>query len=544
MKKKIRLMLQLNHSTLSSMRPAKSVNFSFTNKIFIKYGLHRRIGNFPALVLRLFKKFFNEPSGVSGLSSLGKIENHTSYSYVANWMVQRGRGLKSENRDNKPVLFNTYNSWTHGNNITYLNALHERIFPDWQNSRNYENLNPKASKVTNLLTGTKLLDRILHQDKNVLDKNSAPVIKHKSFIYNTRNISNSTILNTYKKASLRNQDKVSDIACKSEKKESYNVSKRFLEPQKGNGPVEKIHANKAVSSAEANGIEEKVLRIETALKNELPRALRSFNKSFDNNLLLRDEPSDKTGGSTGKSRIRLESLKPLLTTKSSIIDTIKEDYEIKESKITKKLYHVYNFEEKLAVQKSKLISGITTKREYNVQGLSEKLNGDKKQGKDAKAGKLTDLKQIKDFNPIVKTNSSFLKDSLEFLRPPSIKGAGNTAKVLADGIHKELVNQPGLGHIRREFTEDPNEAVREVSNKRRLVFRKPVTEGSIRGEEEQELKTIPLKEKEAASRTLTSPKQAKVINNIGPKEMNLLAERVFKILEKRIVIQKDRRGLL
>ncbi len=49
--------------------------------------------------------------------------------------------------------------------------------------------------------------------------------------------------------------------------------------------------------------------------------------------------------------------------------------------------------------------------------------------------------------------------------------------------------------------------------------------------------------KETLSRTFTRDKENKSIKNIGADEINLLADRVYKILEKRIEIRKDRRGL-
>ena len=51
-------------------------------------------------------------------------------------------------------------------------------------------------------------------------------------------------------------------------------------------------------------------------------------------------------------------------------------------------------------------------------------------------------------------------------------------------------------------------------------------------------------EKDINTKIFTASKHQKSINEMGTEEINLLADRVFKVLEKRIVIQKDRRGRL
>jgi hypothetical protein len=75
-----------------------------------------------------------------------------------------------------------------------------------------------------------------------------------------------------------------------------------------------------------------------------------------------------------------------------------------------------------------------------------------------------------------------------------------------------------------------------------LVLHKPIkAETAAEG---QKPKQTGFYDKTASSPTLGTRKQTQAVKNIDSQDISLLADRVFKILEKRIAIQKDRRGLL
>lgn len=82
----------------------------------------------------------------------------------------------------------------------------------------------------------------------------------------------------------------------------------------------------------------------------------------------------------------------------------------------------------------------------------------------------------------------------------------------------------------------------EIIQQGSLVLYKPVMKEAVA--EEQPHQCTGFYEKAASTRILGTSKQPQAVNNIDPQYISQLADRILKILEKRIAIQKDRRGLL
>jgi hypothetical protein len=96
--------------------------------------------------------------------------------------------------------------------------------------------------------------------------------------------------------------------------------------------------------------------------------------------------------------------------------------------------------------------------------------------------------------------------------------------------------QDDLAHILPKFTNAPKE--------RNLVFYKPqVKEMKIPTNTGDKPKDVIIGENSVYAKAFTPAKQEKKKNLIETEEVNVLAERVFQILEKKLAIQKDRRGL-
>ncbi|QNU65809.1 hypothetical protein EHE19_012965 [Ruminiclostridium herbifermentans] len=96
---------------------------------------------------------------------------------------------------------------------------------------------------------------------------------------------------------------------------------------------------------------------------------------------------------------------------------------------------------------------------------------------------------------------------------------------------KQATKLNGISNFTGNLLEDSN-----------LIFYKPpVKEKSKETQEAQ--KVININDEKVFAKTVTSVKPQSKYSQIEVEEVNLIADRVFRIIEKRIAIQKDRRGL-
>ena len=81
-----------------------------------------------------------------------------------------------------------------------------------------------------------------------------------------------------------------------------------------------------------------------------------------------------------------------------------------------------------------------------------------------------------------------------------------------------------------------------------MVFYKPQikenkNKNEVKAEEMQVPKDVMVSNKEVSAKMSNHSKSSRKTNSIEPEEINLLADKVYKMIEKRFSIQKDRRGL-
>jgi len=89
---------------------------------------------------------------------------------------------------------------------------------------------------------------------------------------------------------------------------------------------------------------------------------------------------------------------------------------------------------------------------------------------------------------------------------------------------------------------DKQEMKKQKPEDSNLILCKPDIKETL-VETGQTPKDVLLSDKEVYAKAVTSSRPHKNINDIDTEEVNMLAERILKVLEKRMVIQKDRRGL-
>ena len=124
---------------------------------------------------------------------------------------------------------------------------------------------------------------------------------------------------------------------------------------------------------------------------------------------------------------------------------------------------------------------------------------------------------------------------------------GNFEKDMYSQNLGELIPARGIkdGNIATEFRTAEKEELIGLTDKpqdRSLVFYRP-QKNETAEKRNVEPKDVLKSEKEVYAKVTRSSKPRNDFSDIGAEEVNMLAERVSKILEKRMTIQKDRRGM-
>lgn len=147
------------------------------------------------------------------------------------------------------------------------------------------------------------------------------------------------------------------------------------------------------------------------------------------------------------------------------------------------------------------------------------------------------LDEIQKFNTIQKLNAVQKLSGKDIIY-------STQKKVFQRGVHYGEVNKSNVGAAGdfAHFTPRKHNGLNDID----LVFYKPQSgEMKIKIPElkEDRQKDIIIGDKEVYAKAFTPQKPDKKLKSPGAEEVNMLAEKVFKIIEKRLAIQKDRRGL-
>ncbi len=152
------------------------------------------------------------------------------------------------------------------------------------------------------------------------------------------------------------------------------------------------------------------------------------------------------------------------------------------------------------------------------------------------------------FNPVKLTLNSLsqLKDASGFTNGFHIKNTLNPSysKLISEVYSKEAVKEPSTDIVRvlRRTPEVKTKGNTEIHDEASLILLKP-PKSKIMDEKQQQFQEMKPIEREGYTRTSTISKEDRNFKDIGVDEINLLADRVFKVIEKRMEIRKDRRGI-
>ena len=149
------------------------------------------------------------------------------------------------------------------------------------------------------------------------------------------------------------------------------------------------------------------------------------------------------------------------------------------------------------------------------------------------------------------TKKGFTPKTHGFLKSALIQADGAISRILKNLYKKQKTSDFDNGFSTKNIYQSRLELVpatkkKEIKKQKHedgnLILCKPDIKETVVGTEQTSNDVLP-SDKEVYAKAVTSSRLHKSINEIDTEEVNLLAERILKILEKKLVIQKERRGL-
>lgn len=546
---------KLNNVPLTIIKLTLNNDWGFFQSIFSRYGVLRRGKQFSPLIFLNYWKFFRESERSEFLDSCGKKETSDLCLDVFKGNADPTEHIKREyvfltHQINSPIL--SKGTTDLASNRMGLNKRHSintitsiKAFVDrWREGLNGIG-DSKGTKNVSLFTGSNMLNQIYEQDKGVSGEEYIPAVNSSLFIHNIRN-------NTY-----ADYSKVYPAEFRMQSDTGKELNNSSIENQYTNGS-NKLSANgwdmvllkksldeKAVGTKENNSTHHEA----SFKKPILPAKFLEHTKtSVKLKNLLIDSPKANIKVYSDRNQLMIKSQEPVVVLKNIWNLKVKDktmqseaySTNLEKETFTHNANDEFSNDEEERPGKTKYKFGRLNEREYVDLQLEQKLNKSIDKIYEEKSGKLIPTKQMQVLNPITKVKSSMGRVIHRFGSPESMEAEDGSYRdeVLHD--RAKLVKHLNLSPNAKKHPGNHIETMEEAG----LVYRKSNVNKPIVTETKADPKNLPHEEKYAAKSTYTAPKQNRDVRNIGSKEMNLLAERVFKILEKRIVIQRDRRGLL
>jgi hypothetical protein len=517
MKRSMNSKIQINPVLKIGKGPTDNIYLHLVEKIQVKYGISRWIDKFPELVFRhMWMKFNENPTDNNGI-----IKNYTNYleiyKSVFNLTAKTIKQLQTQSKQQLPLSLNLPDNIQWNKNI-YLRLKQENN----REVNRLESKNPSVNETFGISAG---MEKEWPNIGRTIILNSL----------NNAKLSQHTLVNTYKtivnrvepnlevsmdsplRNTLAGSIKVQlDIPPHMELQRKIEFEKRAdNEPEKVNGKIGQtvgvgIHYHKNPDNDMATS------------ESILTKANTTEGPNMDKQV-LQQQRNNKEGYSRQvllKKNIPVEALPQI----SSQINPLKLILKVGDRNIVSS--------EKGVIQRNHEFFSETIKKEaYSpkfgglIKSVVSQTLGINLQGLD------TPLQS--------KNTSRFIKDFyIENIIP------GSRAQLMPEVYTKMAVKVQEKDAIRvltYRAGDKISETMKTYKDSGLTYLKAPKKE--TRDSSAQQLNEVPPIEKEAHSRTFTEAKENRNFKDIEADEINLLADRVFKVIEKRIEIGKDRRGL-
>lgn len=536
-------------------RLAGSPYIGFVQGIQAKYGIFRWTANFPALIFRHMWMLLNEAAREVPPDPNGVIKNYINYLKVYksafNLTTKTGEQLHTERKKQLPVFpdvqwnNNIYLGLKPQNNLV-VNRIENRSYSVNESfgkadGMQKEGSNPGRSIILHSLIGVNVLCHIpVKTDKASKDRDIL-ALEFSTHIPGRQAPAESTKVEPDKPVYLEQQrERLFENRAEKKPETVGERIEHFIRPQ----PTQE--------QLEASRIQSRDQEIQHFYQGET--------RTTGANLQYHRNPDHERGTSEGIW------IKPN-TTESTYLHSQRpqEQTDGKTGYDSSQILLKRNISVEALLRSSPQISTKTSPLELAVKGGNEGILRNKK-GSTLKKGVFSSKTMKKEvdsdkFSGLVKSTAARMKGiNLRTLNVPlqSEDASGFENEFYINNvIHRSSPEfMPAVYHGEAAKTQDRN-AIRVLShapakNMKRtmelhknngLTFLKTAMKETGASDNPPQLQEVQPVRKEPYSRTFTAPKENKEVKDIGTDEINLLADRVFKVLEKRMEIRKDRRGL-
>ncbi len=539
--------------------PAGNPYIGFIQGIQAKYGVFRWTGNFPALIFRHMWMLLNEAAREAPTDPNGVIKNYINYlkvyKSVFNLTTKTVEQLHTEGKKQLPAFSdvqwnkNIYSRLEQQNSLE-VNKVENKNYSASEpfgkaDGMQNERFNPRGSIILHSLTGVNVLCHIpVRTDKTLKDR-AIPALEFSTHIPDRQAPAESTKVGTDKLRYLEQQrERLFENRAEKKSETAGERIEHFIRPQ---STQEQLEASRIQSR---NQEIQRFYREETRTTGanlqyhrnpdrERGASERTWIKpnTTESTYSYSQRPQEQTDGKTGyaglqillKRNIPVEALlrsspqiNPKIITKTSPLElAVKGGKEgilrNKKGSIRREdMFSSETMKQEVHPDKS---SGLTKSAAARVKGINLRTLDVPLQSEDASG-----------FENEFYINNIIHRSSPEFM-PALYRGEAaktqdrNAVRVLSHAPVKNMKEAMGL------------------HKNNGLTFLKTARKETGASDNPPQLQEVQPVRKEPYSRTFTAPKENKEFKDIGTDEINLLADRVFKVLEKRMEIRKDRRGL-